>query len=87
MKLKLAVVLTDCRSLIRLLRFTTWVAQSGESMIEWKYTNGLWRVAYWSPSGTLALGASAIWVWSAVFKVGWPQVADSRFGSLPMSSL
>src|ERR1700756_1506704 len=69
-RLKLAVVEIDCRSVVRLFRFTTCRPQSGESMIEWKYMNGLCRVAYWSPRGTAALGASADCVRWVVLSVG-----------------
>ena len=41
------------------------------SMIEWKYTNGSCRVAYWSV-------AVSSWVLSADPIAGWPQVADSQ---------
>lgn len=54
-----AVVEIDWRSVASLFRFTTFYSQSGESMIEWKHMNGLCHVAYWSPSGTAALGVSA----------------------------
>jgi hypothetical protein len=49
-------------------------------MIEWKYTNGSWRLAY------MSVGVPAS-VWSGCPITGWPQVADSRAGSAPMSSL
>ncbi len=85
MKLKFAVVDTFCRSVVSLSRFTTLLPQSIESTIEWKYMNGLWRVAYESPAGVVAFGASWVFVRSVVPRAGWPQVADSRAGSLPMS--
>ena len=57
------------------------------SMMEWKYMNGLCRVAYWS-------AASATTAWSVPPTVGCAQsvppsgsaVPPSRVGSLPMSS-
>ena len=38
------------------------------SITEWKYTNGLWRVAYWS-------AGVACWVLSTAPIAGWAQVA------------
>src|ERR1700749_4275141 len=85
MKLKSAVVSISRRSTESRLRFTTFFAHDGESMIEWKYINGLWRVAYESPRGTSALGACGLFVRSTSFNGGCPHVASSRVGSLPIS--
>ena len=46
-------------------------------MIEWKYTNGLWRVAYMSE-------AVADWVLSGPLIAGCAQTAVSRVGSEPI---
>jgi hypothetical protein len=50
------------------------------SITEWKYTNGSWRVAYWSTG-------VASCVMSVAPIAGCPQVALSRAGSLPMSCM
>src|SRR6185503_10904886 len=48
MKLKFAVLFGLARSAGSRVSGTSLAAQDGVSMIEWKYTNGLWRAAYWS---------------------------------------
>ncbi len=58
---------------------TSLALQIGESMIEWKYTNGLWRAAYGSPT-------RAVCVSSWEFSAGWRQVRLSVV-ELPMSSM
>ena len=49
--------------------------------------NGSCRVAYISPCGTAALGASAFSVRSREFNGGCLHVEDSRAGSLPIHHL
>ena len=77
---KLRVFFTERRSLARRGSGTSLAAQEGVSMMEWKYTKGLCFVAYWSPTVARPVG-------SAVPKAGCPQVAGSRVGMLPMSSM
>ena len=48
---RFGVVAADCRSVESASNPTTSFAQIGESMIEWKYTHGSWRVAYMSAFG------------------------------------
>ena len=69
------------RSLASLENGTTCESQyDWLSMIEWKYMNGSWRVAYWSAE-------VAPCVLSAAPTAGWPHVADSREESAPMPSM
>ena len=61
------------RSVRRAGRPTTRSAQAGESVIDRKYTNGLCRAAYWSPT-------FAFWVSSTAPRAGCRQ-------GVPMSSM
>ena len=45
---RFGVFAADVRSPGSAVSATSLVLQAGVSMIEWKYTNGLWRVAYMS---------------------------------------
>src|SRR2546426_8211961 len=40
-------------------RPTTFIAQLGSSITEWKYTKGSWRVAYMSPLRAINVGSPA----------------------------
>ena len=77
---KLGVLSANRRSDASLPSSTTFVRQTLESMIAWKYTKGSCLAAYWS----LAAACSVL---SGAPMGGWPQVADSRRGSFPMSSM
>ena len=62
---RLGVDPTVARSDVRADRSTTcWRHEASSSMIEWKYTNGSCRDAYWSPT-------LAAWVESAELIAGW----------------
>ena len=82
MKVKLAVLESLARSPGKFFSGTTFALhRASSSMIEWKYTNGLCRVAYWSL-------AAADWVVSCALGSGWAQAVPlSRAGSSPMSSM
>ena len=70
---KLGDVADDARSLVSRERSTSPAAHAGVSMIEWKYTKGLWRAAYWSPG-------RAFCVSSRELSAGWRH-------AVPMSSM
>ena len=72
-KAKLGVDAAEPRSPGSRSSGTSPAMQAGPSMIEWKYTKGLWRMAYWSP-------CRALWVLSGEPTAGWRQV-------VPMSSM
>ncbi len=67
------MVATVDRSAVSRERSTSLAAQDGESVMLWKYTNGLCRAAYWSPT-------FAFWVSSGAFAAGCRQ-------GVPMSSM
>src|SRR5258708_1570621 len=54
---RFGVVAAEDRSDVSPFRSTTcWAQDAGLSMMEWKYMNGSWRVAYWSPTLAFFVG-------------------------------
>ena len=75
---RFGVVAADARSGVSASRPTTFVAQIGESMMPWKYTQGSWRVAYMSPFLATSVESMAP-------SSGWRHVFAS-VAEFPMSS-
>jgi hypothetical protein len=76
----LGVLEEDARSAGSRSSGTSLALHAGVSVSEWKYTNGLCRVAYWSV-------ALALWSLSGAPDAGWRHVAGLAGVELPMSSM